>query len=167
MTNGFVGIAISDVSALISKLEALPDAMQEAATEDVATYLVNVLRLSPPQKSVSRADAYPDAPAGPGWFSEKQRRWFFWALNSGELQIPYRRTQAIAQGWQILGSGKNTIIVNEAPGVVFVHDDNLQSRHEAMVGWKKIRAILEERTRRMDAILDGAAKKAKKKVGLR
>lgn len=37
---------------------------------------------------------YPPPPAPgsfPGFVSDKQRRWFFWALRSGRIQIPYVR----------------------------------------------------------------------------
>lgn len=33
--------------------------------------------------------------------SDKQRRWFFWALRSGQITVPYQRTRNYAQGWKI------------------------------------------------------------------
>lgn len=173
MANDFIGIDIAGLPELLAKLQALPDEMQDQVTEAVATYLINVLRLYPSQRSVTRAQAYPDTPpitndgrSVPGFFSMKQLRWFFAALNRGELDVPYKRTQGIARGWQAIGSGRNMIIANEAPGVMFVHDNQLQSRHEALVGWQKINSIISQRSPRLGEVMDGAIKKAIRKTGL-
>src|SRR3990167_3779113 len=31
--------------------------------------------------------------------SDKQRRFFFWALREGKIQVPYRRTTTLGPGW--------------------------------------------------------------------
>lgn len=153
---GMIGIDIRGIEPLVKYLDDIAKAkIAEKAAEDVSKYLVDVLKLYPPQKYVTRADAYPEVG---GFFSERQRRWFFAALASGELSIPYRRTQGFAQAWQIVGSGANIIIVNDTEAADYIMGPG-QSRHEAMVGWKQLPAILKEREKRITEIIEGVAKR--------
>lgn len=36
----------------------------------------------------------------PPFYSEKQKRFFFWALRNGVITVPYARTGALAAAWQ-------------------------------------------------------------------
>lgn len=154
-----IGIDIRGIEPLKKYLDNLAKAeIAKRAAEETAKYLVDVLKLYPPQTYVSRADAYPDAPAGPGWFSDKQRRWFFAALASGELNLPYQRTQTLARNWQIVGTGDNIIIVNETPYADYVQGSG-QSRMSAKIGWKTLDFILKERQDRITRIIEGVARK--------
>lgn len=164
MADGLIGIDIQGVEAVQRKLQAMIDArMADRAADAVAKYLVDVFKLYPTEKYVSRAEAYPDAPAGPGWFSDKQRRWFFAALRSGALDLPYRRTQTLRNNWQIIGSGTTLIIVNDTPYAVHVMGDSqgaLQSRMSERIGWSTLTAILQGRAERINRIVEGEVKKA-------
>lgn len=44
---------------------------------------------------------YPPPPSGHRmvWRSERQRRWFFAALRSGQISVPYRRTGTLGRRW--------------------------------------------------------------------
>lgn len=163
MMASLIGIDIRGVEPLTKYLDDLKKAeIAKRASEEVAKYLLNVLRTYPPYQYVSRANAYPDAPAGPGWFSDKQRRWFFAALANGELNLPYQRTQGLSRGWQIVGSGDNIIIVNETDYGIHVMGDSqgeFQSRMSARIGWKTMPYILSERQDRITKIIEGVAKK--------
>lgn len=55
----------------------------------------------------------------PPFFSEQQRRFFFAALRSGQIQVPYERTGALAESWQssVTTGGQ----ANYGPGGVAVH----------------------------------------------
>lgn len=158
----FIGIDIEGLEEVQALLRKLPKEVQGQVTDDVAVYMVNALRAYPSQKRVTRAEAYPDAPAGPGWFSEKQRRWFF--ANLGELQIPYRRTQEYARGWKAVGQGPQTLVVNEAPHAIYLQDDERQSRMAALGGWQKLSKFIQERSARISRIAEAAAQKAIKKL---
>lgn len=162
MAGDFIGIDIEGIPEVQAILRKLPKEAQGMITDDVAKYMVDVLRQYPPQKYVSRKDAYPDAPAGPGWFSEKQRRWFF--ANLGDLQIPYKRTQDYARGWRAIGMGPQTLVVNETPHASFLQDDDYQSRMAAKGGWQKLKYIIRDRTARIVKIADAAAQKAIRKL---
>ena len=154
-------IDILGVKELQAQLDKLPvEAADEAITE-VQDYMLNVLRMYPPKNYVSRASAY-----GKSFQSDKQRRWFFWALNSGLINVPYRRTQTLSSGWHKVRSGIMGYIVNYTPYAVFVMGERKQSRHEQMVGWKKPSELIDERIEKIKKIIDEAAKKAIRKLRL-
>ena len=158
----FIGVEVSGVEEARALMRQAVPAVQKEIGEAVGTYMVNSLKLYPQQRRVSRARAYPDAPAGPGWFSEKQRRWFF--ANLGDLQIPYRRTQQYAEGWKKLGSGANMLVVNEAPHAIYMQDDRLQSRMAKLGGWVKLSEFIKQRGGRITEIAIAAAKKALRRL---
>lgn len=155
MANSLIGFDIEGLEQLQNKLAHLPQDVKDAASNDVAKYLLNVVRGYPPQKSVTRKQAY-----GVTFFSDKQRRWFFAALKSGAINVPYKRTQAFSRGWKIIGQGEQTILVNESDYGGYLMGPGQQSRMQMMIGWKTTDQILEERSERIDRIADAALKKA-------
>ena len=161
----FVGIDIKGLPELLAKFEKLPIAVQDAIVDEVAPYLVNVLQTEQPSPNhnITRKQAYPEVG---GWFSEKQRKWFFWALRSGQLDLPYHRTQETRRAWRVYGKGRNAIVANETPGAVFTRDDDRQSRHEALVGWQKIGAMLKAKTKEITRKAEAGTVKGIKKAGL-
>jgi hypothetical protein len=55
---------------------------------------------------------YPPPPVGAHirFVSLKQRRWFFWALRSGAITVPYRRTMTLGRSWNVtVTTSSNTI----------------------------------------------------------
>lgn len=63
------------------------------------------------------------------FMSDRQRRWFFWALRTGKISVPYRRTRRYAQGWQMKKlpskriSGIGYSLVNRVPYTKHVGGD--------------------------------------------
>jgi hypothetical protein len=166
-----IKIDILGVKELQAKLDKLPVEVADEAIGDVQDYLLNVLRMYPPKNSVSRAAAYPDmfatTPTGkkiPGYKSWRQFKYVMWLVNSGK--VPYGRTQALSRGWHKVRSGIMGYLVNYTPYGVFVMGERKQSRHEQMVGWKKPSEIIKERLAKINQIIDEAAKKAIRKLGL-
>ena len=160
MASDFIGIDLQGLPELRALLNGLPQAVRDAVIDDVSKYLINVLKLYPPQKSVSRRQAY-----GVTFFTEKQRRWFFASLKDGSLEIPYRRTQTLANGWKQVGSGESSIIANETPYAALVMGAGEQSRHAVAIGWKDVNTIVDERMGRIDRIAEAAAEKGMRKAG--
>lgn len=163
MPDSLIGIDVRGLEGVQKLIDGLikPSIADEAA-DAVGAYLVNVLQEQPSYRYVSRREAYPEVD---GWFSERQRRWFFAALNSGELQLPYRRTQTLRNNWQRIGSGANQIIVNETPYGGFVFGDSQgqgQSRMSALIGWKTLPVIVLERQKRINEIIEGIVKRRTK-----
>jgi hypothetical protein len=157
----FIGLEVKGVDELRAQLDKLPAEVRGLAVDGVSKYLLNVLRLYPPQKSVTRREAY-----GKPFFTDKQRRWFFWALSTGELQIPYKRTQSLANNWRQEGKGYDSILVNETPYSPFVQDKPTQSRMQKLIGWQTIADILRDRAVKIAETLNYAAQKAIKKLKL-
>lgn len=160
MANDFVGIEVTgDIPKIQNFLQRYPKEAQDMITDDVNAYLVKVMQQYPSQSYVTRSSAY-----GAPFFTEKQRRWFFAALRRGEISVPYHRTQGLRESWNIVGKGRGSIIVNETQAAVFTMGDGTQSRHEKMVGWKTVGALIKERMSRIVQVANGAAKKALKKL---
>ncbi len=129
------------------------------ATYGNTPYFINVFRQYPPKKHV------PIEQAG-GWVSEKQHRYVMAAINDGRIAIPYERTQTLAKGWKQIGSGAQSILVNETPYADLVMGNENQTRMMQIIGWKRVSLILSERYERAVKIADGAASKAIKNLGL-
>ena len=105
----------------------------------VGELLHEKVREYPRQRYVSRRAAY-----GVTFFSARQRRWFFAALRSGELQIPYGRTGRLRDGWRIEErSTKEVGLVNEVAYAPYVMGAGTQSRHERAVGWQTVQDIID------------------------
>ena len=160
MPDQFIVIDVQGIKEIAAKLAKLPIEAANAGVEAANKYLLDVLRTYPPPKYVTRKAAY-----GRTFQSDKQRRWFFASLADGSLKVPYHRTQGIRKSWRQEGSGAQSFLANDAPGVGWVMGDN-QSRHEALVGWKKVSAIVKERTAKIVEQFEVGVKKAIRKLGL-
>lgn len=157
----FIGIDISGLEPVQKALTALPDAAQDAAIDAASKYLIDALQTEQPSPNyVTRKAAY-----GQTFFSTRQRKWFFAALEEGEIAVPYRRTQKLRRGWKQIDQGRTSIIANETEGAGWVVGEN-QSRHEARVGWKKASQVVQERLPRMIEKAQAAIEKIIKKLGL-
>jgi hypothetical protein len=84
---------VSDVFAIeIAGLDELMDALDAAgsdietvlkpAVNDALIYLWENLPIYPPKPAAGEASRY---------WTDRQRRWFFWALRNGRVDSPYRR----------------------------------------------------------------------------
>jgi hypothetical protein len=140
-------IKYGDLSKFIS---SLPRNARGKATEHVAKFFAKRFYESDytqPYKHVTRRSAYGGyrghSPAG--WKSDKQRRFVMARIRSGEFTpgAP-QRSGAIAKGWKTRGSGVKTLLYNEAPGAVWVHDNRYQAMQPAMAGWPPTDDMIEE-----------------------
>lgn len=157
-----IKIEILNYKEIESKLNKLPIEAADVCAGEVQDYMLNVMRSDQPSPNyVTRKAAY-----GQPFQSDKQRRWFFWALNSGAINVPYHRTQELSKGWHIVNRGLLGYLVNYTKGASYVVGERNQSRHEAMVGWKKASQQISERLDKINKIIDAAAKKAIRKLGL-
>jgi hypothetical protein len=161
----FIAIDITGEEEIAAKLRKLPGAAIDMGVDEASEYLKNSLRQYPPYAKVTRAAAYPEVG---GWFSDKQRRWFFANLRNGNLNVPYGRTQQLANAWKIIGKGKSSIIANEMPYAKYVMGDSRseQSRMSKLIGWLGIDQVVKERLPRIIEKFDAGVKKAIRKLGL-
>ncbi len=157
----FVAIEIAGLEELIAKLSDLPAEVQDEAIEAVNQYMLNVLKLYPPYRHVPFKDAYGD------WFSEKQRRYVMARISEGSITPGSpSRTQQFAQGWDVLGYGRNSIIANQTPYGPYLVGDTEQARMPAKIGWKKLGDTIKERMEQIIRHAEIGVKNAIKKLGL-
>jgi hypothetical protein len=149
----------------------LPRFYRGAFVRGVAESLVEDLRFEPPYQHVTRLAAYGMQAGGPGFFSDRQRRFVMASLRAGhnlktgspfEPGFPHRTGnsvgrpgQAIDQGpgFHVEQKGAKTVIVNTSPGAAWIVNDYWQARQPAMVGWKKSGVTIQENIE--DAMFDG------------
>jgi len=123
---------VPDVNKLMDEWQRIMECFVNNVLRETATY--------PPRKYVSIAEAG-------GWVSDRQRRWFFWALKEGKIEIPYKRTGTLGRSWQQRVARETDSIVGVvgsqgqiAPYNIYVQGPQ-QSRMMELIGWKKIEDI--------------------------
>ena len=159
-------VQISGVDEIKAKMAKLPPALIPACEMAVANYLLLQLTKNeiPAWKKVTRASVY-----GSTFQSDKQRRWFFWALSHGVIDVPYIRNGkhgGVSSQWFIRQNAQGVLLSNDDPAAIYVYGDNTQNKLLGVIGWKRISTITEEKSRNLSGVLDRAAKKAIKDQGL-
>ena len=139
-----VKFKIRNVEAVQSFLRAIPRGVLKVALEAFTEYVIgddrHGLKHNEPYKYVTRKSAY-----GFSFFTDKQRRWFFWALNTGQIDPGSGvRTGQTSDGWTYTTSsnGYQYTITNSTPGAYYTRDDYGQARQPAKVGWRKVSDVL-------------------------
>lgn len=130
-------------------LERLPEGARAIAVPEIAEEVADAMREYDSYQYVSRAQAYPNAPAGPGWFSDRQRRYVMAAIRSGTIQIPYQRTGILSASWRVSGTGAEAQVVSDAPAATYVMGAPGQSNHERLVGWRTTQQRIEDAQQRI------------------
>ncbi len=92
--------------------------------------------------------AYPTASKKKQEFkTDKQRRYFFWALKKGLIQVPYVRTFLLSRSWEMrvnnTGQTLEGVINNTTPYGPYVQGPDMQSSYHAGT-WKTTDAIAEQ-----------------------
>jgi len=78
--------------------------------------------------------------------TDKSRRWFFWALHTGLIQVPYVRTGVLASSWRAEQSGwADWSVANSAPYASLVIGRDEQSEYHKNHWWVA-QDIIEEET---------------------
>ena len=157
-----IGVDIEGLEELVPKLDKMPQEVRDAAAEEAAKYIFNVVQAYPPQRRVTRKSVY-----GTSFKSEKQRRWFFAALRSGAINVPYRRTQAFRRAWRILGGGIKTLILNPSPYGPYLMEKGRQNLLLAKIGWETLDQIMHDRQDAIRRKLEAGMKKGMRKAGFR
>lgn len=114
-----------------------------SATMAGALTALSFIKPYPEANRPSRSSVY-----GQTWKSEKQRRYFFFALRHGLIQVPYRR--GISPGSQRLGrswAAKQLTDTSVAIGTNvtyarMVKDEGAQTKYMKAVGWTTIQQDL-------------------------
>lgn len=157
----FLAIDVTGLKELDAKLAKLPDAVADDGVEAANAYLIKIMRAYQPYRKITRKSVY-----GSSFVSDKQRRWFFAALRSGELNVPYKRTQELSKNWKTAGDGRLQFVYNETPYAGLVMGEGTQNQLLKKMGWKTMEARLKERMGEVVKQFDIGVKKAIKRLGL-
>ena len=102
--------------------------------------------------------------------TEKSRRFFFWALRQGIIEVPYRRGQSPGsedhgQSWTIKGmkGGLQQVIGSDTSYGRLLQDADAQTAYHKATGWRTVQDVAEEEAddvlaylkRAVDKILQG------------
>lgn len=153
-------ITIKGLDELTQKFDKIGSlAGVKAAMKNAGIHLKGEISKYPPRRHITIQQAG-------GWASDKQRRWFFWALRSGNIEVPYRRGQSpgsedLGQRWAITtrNRGFTVIVGNNASYGSFVQAHDRQSRMMKMIGWKTDQQVLDENKHEVVDYIRDAIKK--------
>lgn len=140
-----VKFRIRGVEAVQAFLRAVPRGAVKVALQAFSEYILgndqHGLRHNEPYKYVTRKAAY-----GVTFFTEKQRRWFFWALRTGQIDPGSgKRTGETSRAWKAepRNNGYRYTLTNNTAGGYYTRDDYGQARQPAKVGWRKVRDVVD------------------------
>ena len=138
---------LEGMEELLRKVESLAELRPVVgALKDGGLYLKGKVAVYPAENRPTRYSVY-----GSTFKTDKQRRFFFWALRKGKIEVPYRRgespgSQTFGRRWTIAteNAGLRVIISNNAKYGPLLMDEEQQSRYAARVGWRTVQDISDE-----------------------
>ena len=160
-----VAKTLADIERVKKQLAKVPLDVLPDVEMAVANYLINALATQevPPYKKVTRTEVY-----GKPFQTEKQRRWFFWALGHNLIDVPYIRRGkrgGLSTQWHLINKkGGGVVVENQDPAAIYVYGDTTQNQLIARIGWKTVGTIVNERAKKLNGVILRAANKALKKA---
>lgn len=91
------------------------------------------------EKRLTRASIY-----GKSFVSDRQRKFFFYALKAGIIHVPYRRTKTLGNRWTVAASDDGLIVEvgNLTPYGPLVQGAGTQTKYMQAVGWQTDEQVL-------------------------
>lgn len=74
------------------------------------------------------------------YWDDKTRRGFFYHLNHGDIDVPYKRTDFLANHWQVKAKGQDFLVTNSAPKASLVQG-RFRTVYHKITGWKTPKEI--------------------------
>jgi len=157
---------VADVGIRIEGLPRLSEIMRRVGTlQPVKTGLRAGARHLQ-GKMISEKPPVSRRPVAQFW-SDKQRRGFFYYLNAGKIDVPYYRrisqnSEDLTHSWttEERNGGLTQIVGNDTKYGPLVQDEAMQSRYHKITGWKTIQTISKEQTdevvRALKEVVDAA-----------
>ena len=149
---------MADVGIHIEGLPELQKIMQKVGSlQPVKTGLVAAAK-----HLKSRIEKYPPVSRRPmaQFWTDKQRRGFFYYLKRGKIEVPYLRgvsdkSEVHSKSWTIQASngGLTQTVGSDTSYGPLVQDINKQTRYHRETGWKTIQEVKERTTREVNSIV--------------
>lgn len=129
-------------------------AMRRLAFEYMATTDAATGKWTKEQRAGLKAYGYPSQTNKPQPFkTDRQRRWFFWALYSGLITVPYHRTGRLANSWRAERVGlAEWIVANSAEYSSLVIGQGQQAKYHED-NWWTAEAVLKPKTSALGALV--------------
>lgn len=107
-----------------------------------------------------RLTTYPGQSRKPQPFvSDKQRRWFFAALQSGAITVPYRRTNTLARGWSKVRTTAGYTVINKVPYASLVQGETRDQARYHQKWWESSTEVTRDVDKTIPAQLDRSVQK--------
>ena len=137
-----VRVSVYRDGAVRDFLLGMPRKMKNIAAKAIGKQGEYSLRenTEPPYKKVTRLEVY-----GKSFFSDEQRRFFFWALAEGIIQVPHPRSHKQREGWKAQYNPESVIFTNKAPNLEWTIGEP-QGRMAIAKGWKKAEELINDAT---------------------
>lgn len=133
-------IRVEGLDRLLKKIGKLGPGVYKPAIAEGATHLRDVIREYPPRR-------FGEQP----FKTLRQRRYFFYALEAGLIQVPYVRglspgSERLGARWTIVfkDQGKTAVVGNNARYAAIVHSQDEQSHYHTLTGWKTDRRVAQD-----------------------
>ena len=123
-------------------LEGVKKGAKSVIVPAVNEYLIgdesHGLKHEPAYNYVDRTTAY-----GFPFFTDKQRKYFFWALGEGIINPGSGyRSHEFQNGWKVRGDLYRQTIYNDVPYGKYLMGNDTQARQPAAVGWRTISDVI-------------------------
>lgn len=165
MPNDFIGLEVQGIKEVQKMLTYITPEVKENVMGDVEKFVYDVVRIYPKERHIKRKTAF-----GVTFFSDKQRRFYFWALKTGRINVPYKRTYGLRDNWKVTKQAQQYLITNPSPYAAYVMGEK-QSRMMSRIGWKTIPTLIKDRMGSIFQKANTAAQRgiesAKRKAGVR
>lgn len=130
-------------------MERLGEASQQAGT-----FLLENVKRYPSGPTALDKRAAVDA------WTPKQRRWFFWALRTGQIVVPYRRTGILRESWKLRMQTTphqiQVIVSSDTPYGPYVMGSKQAIIHRAR--WSKLSKLRKELEPTVNRIFNSAVR---------
>lgn len=88
----------------------------------------------------------------PEW-TDKQRKWFFWALRTGKIQVPYTRKGALAASWVVSVQGLTATVGTSLGYAPLVKSERMTTYHR-ITGHETVTFTAQQATPRIVAYFE-------------
>lgn len=170
MADDFIRIEIENLDKLMAALRQFPKRTAKylgAAGREAAT---RVILNTPGLKKYPRSGK--GAPQAKNW-TDKQRRYFFWALKQGMIEVPYRRGQSpgsekFGTKWTVQTKGFSTEIGNNASYASLLSGgEGEQSKYMAARGWRSLIEVAKEKLQDIEKVYNAWIDRLLKDINLK